>query len=242
MTLKTLCYCVLLPLVASCTTQQLGQINDILQNTTVIPTEAEAAGGLKDALKQGFTNGVKVLNKADGFLGRPDYKIFLPEEAKNMEQRLRDIGMGAEVDRAIASLNRGAEMAVGEALQVFVDAVTQMTIQDALSIATGGDGKATDYLERTTTSVLKQKFQPVIQQSLDKVGALKYWTDLAKIYNKIPFVTPVETDLNTYVTGKATTALFDQVRKEESLIRKDPLSRTTELMKKVFGYADSKKQ
>lgn len=144
-------------------------------------------------------------------------------------------------DRAIISINRGAEMAVAEAKPVFVNAITTMTISDAINIVTGGNGAGTSYLKRTTSNELTTKFSPIIQQSLDRVGATKYWKDAINAYNKIPIVQKINPDLNGYVTGKAIEALFSQIELEENRIRQDPSKRTSDLLKKVFNYADKQK-
>jgi len=204
-------------------------------------TESEAAGGLKEALNKGIGTGTDFLSKRDGFLKNSTYKILFPPEAQKIEKTLRDFGFGTQCDRVIESLNRGAEMAVAEAKPVFLNSISQLTITDAINIVTGGNGAATSYLKRTTTSELTAKFNPIIQQSLDKVQATKYWSDIMSTYNTLPGVTKINPDLNAYVTEMALKALFNQIEIEENKIRQDPLQRSTELLKKVFNYADLKK-
>jgi ABC-type transporter MlaC component len=138
-------------------------------------------------------------------------------------------------------MNRGAEKAMTEAKPIFVNAIKAMTIRDAINIVTGGEGAATNYLKRTTSAQLQEKFYPVIQKSLDAVGANEPWTKVSSAYNMV-MGTNVTTDLNQYVTDNAMTALFTEIKKEEDKIREDPLARITPILKKVFGYADSKKQ
>ncbi|MFO0507191.1 MAG: DUF4197 domain-containing protein, partial [Chryseotalea sp.] len=156
-------------------------------------------------------------------------------EAKKVEDKLRQIGMDKQVDEFIMTLNRGAENAAKEAKPIFVSAIKQMTIEDAWSILKGNDNAATNYLQRTTSAALKEKFKPVIQTSLDKVNATKFYSDLVNTYNKIPFVEKVNPDLNEYATNLAMRGLFLQIEKEEKNIRKDPLARTSDLLKRVFG-------
>jgi hypothetical protein len=137
-------------------------------------------------------------------------------------------------------MNRGAENAMVEAKPIFVNAIKSMSISDAISIVTGGDGAATKYLQRATYSQLKEKFYPVIKTSLEQVKVNEPWTKVSSAYNTV-MGKQVQTDLNDYVTSKAMTALFTQIKKEEDKIRSNPVSRTTDLLKKVFGYADSQK-
>lgn len=207
-----------------------------------IPTTAEAAGGLKDALKQGFGNGVDVLSVAGGFNKNSAIRILLPDDAQKIADKLRSLGMGTQVDNVINKLNEGAESAVATAKPIFIDAVTNMSFNDAMGILTGGKGAATSYLKQTTTTALTNAFKPKIQESLNKVGFTANWTTLVNEYNKIPFITKMNPDLNDYVTQKALTALFNKVEEEENLIRENPLKRSTDLMKKAFSYADSQKK
>jgi len=207
-------------------------------------TSSEAAAGLKEALVKGVGNGTQLLGKTDGFFKSELYKILIPDEVKKAEEFLRGYGLGHIADNSIEAMNRGAEGAMNEAKVVFVNAITAMTIQDAISIVTGGEGAATDYLIRTTSTQLREKFQPIIQQSLDKADATKNWTKLVNTYNNLSLVhgkPKIDPDLNKYVTTKAMTAIFSTVRKEENNIRANPLERTTDILKKVFAYADSKR-
>ncbi|MCB9245590.1 MAG: DUF4197 domain-containing protein [Flavobacteriales bacterium] len=203
-------------------------------------TETEAVSGLKAALEKGVDRGTSLLGQKDGFLKNELYKILIPEEAQKAEKTLRDMGLGSLADNAIEAMNRGAENATSQAGKVFVSAIRQMTITDAIEIVTGQDGAATDYLVRATSNELRTNFKPIIQQSLDQVGATKHWTEFATKYNSIPLVQKkIAVDLNAYVTEKAMTALFSRIREEESLIRKNPEERTSAILKKVFNYADT---
>jgi uncharacterized protein YaaQ len=219
----------------------LSTANEVYKTLNVGITQDEAANGLKEALKNGTGVGTDFLSKTDGFLKNATYKILFPPEAQKVEQTLRSVGLGNMCDKAIESINRGAEMAVAEAKPVFVNAISAMTISDAINIVTDGNGAGTSYLKRTTSDQLKVKFSPIIQLSLDKVGATRYWTDAINAYNKIPTVQKINPDLNAYVTNKAMEALFNQIELEENKIRQDPLKRTSELLKKVFNCADMQK-
>ena len=201
-------------------------------------TDAEAAQGIREALNQGVDKGISFLNKTDGFFGNEAYKLFLPPDAKKIEGALRTIGLGNMVDKAILQINRGAEDAVGYAKPIFVDAIKEMTISDAINIVRGPSDAATNYFRQKTTEKLIVAFTPVIKNSLDKVSATKYYADVVNSYNSLPTTfNKINPDLPSYVVGKAVDALFDRIAKEEANIRQDPVARTTEILKKVFGSA-----
>ena len=195
----------------------------------------EVAQGLKEALTNGVSKGSDLVSKVDGYFKNPEIKIPFPPEVKQVETTLRQMGLGNEVDRFVLTLNRGAEDAAKEAKPIFIEAVRQMTIQDAWAILRGEKDAATQYLKKTTSAQLKEKFKPVIQQSLNKVNATKYYGDLVNTYNKIPLVQKVNPNLDEYATDEAIKGLFVMIAKEEKNIRENPVARTTELLKKVFG-------
>jgi uncharacterized protein DUF4197 len=199
-------------------------------------TEGEAGQGIKEALSQGVTNAVLNLNKTDGFFGSEFYKMLLPEDAKKVEKTLRNLGMGNQVDKAILAINRGAEDAVGFAKPIFVNAIKEMTLTDALNIIKGPKDGATKYFKEKTVQQLITAFTPSVKSSLDKTDATKYYADIINTYNKLPTTfKKVNPDLTSYVVGRAVDALFDQVAKEEANIRANPLARGTDILKKVFG-------
>lgn len=195
----------------------------------------EVALGLKEALTNGVSKGSDLVSQVDGYFKNPAIKIPFPPEVKQVETRLRQIGMGDEVDKFVLTLNRGAEDAAKEAKPIFVAAIKQMTIQDAWAILRGEQDAATQYLKNSTSALLKEKFKPIIQHSLNKVNATKYYGDLVNSYNKIPLVQKVNPDLDEYATDKAIEGLFVMIAKEEKNIRENPVARTSELLKKVFG-------
>ena len=158
----------------------------------------------------------------------------MPEEAKKVEQKLRSIGLGKQVDNAILSMNRAAEDASKSAAPIFINAIKQMSIQDAAGILRGGDFAATDFLKSKTTNNLTEAFRPVIEQSLAKVDATQYWNSVFSTYNKFS-AEKVNTDLSAYVTEKALQGIFHEVALQEQKIRKDPMAQTTDLLKKVFS-------
>ncbi|HQX73119.1 MAG TPA: DUF4197 domain-containing protein [Chitinophagaceae bacterium] len=199
-------------------------------------TEAEAGQGIKEALGQGLVKAVLNLNKTDGFFGSQFYKVLLPPDAVKIENTLRDLGMGRMVDKAILSINRAAEDAVGYAKPIFVSAIKDMTLMDAINIVKGPKDAATNYFKGKTREALLAAFLPSIKSSLDKVDATKYYGDIVSTYNNFPTTfKKINPDLPGFVVEKATDALFDQIAKEEANIRENPVARTTEILRKVFG-------
>lgn len=216
-------------------TFQLPSTKKTTTTTTSGLTQTEAANGLKEALIQGITKGTNQASQTDGFYLNKLIRIPFPPDAQRVATTLRTIGLGAQVDRFELSLNRGAEDAAKSAKPIFLAAIKSLTFTDVWNILTGEKNAATTYLKRTTTTQLTTAFRPIIQQSLAKVDATRYYTDLTTRYNKIPLVTPVNSDLNDYATGKAIDGLFTLVAQEEANIRENPVARTTDLLKRVFG-------
>ena len=202
-------------------------------NTASLSTE-EIVSGLKEALSVGAKNSSGQLAAANGFFKDAAVKILMPEEMKKVESRLRSLGMGKMVDDAILSMNRAAEDASKTAAPIFVDAIKKMSVQDAVGILKGADTAATSYLRKTTVNNLTTAFTPIVEESLKKVNATKYWKDLATAYNKFS-PTPVNTNLNEYVTGRALNGLFYYVGEEEKKIRNNPAARVSDILQKVFG-------
>ncbi|HTM92852.1 MAG TPA: DUF4197 domain-containing protein [Flavisolibacter sp.] len=194
----------------------------------------EIVKGLKEALSVGANNAGKQLSSVDGFFKDAAIKILMPPEAQNAEKKLRSLGMGKLVDDAILAMNRAAEDAAQSAAPIFINAVKQMSIGDAVGILRGGDFAATGYLKDKTTSPLTEAFRPVIENSLKKVDATKYWNTVFTTYNKFSS-DKVNPDLSAYVTEKSLAGIFHQVGLEEQKIRKDPMARTTDILKKVFS-------
>jgi len=220
---------------ANLNAQILEKLKNVVSSKSSVLTEKDAANGIKEALVKGTGNGIDLVSKAGGYFNNPEIKILLPADASNMEKKLRAIGLGSQVDQVVQSLNKAAEGAAVEAKPIFVAAIKNMTITEAVNIVKGDNDAATRYLEKSTTSELNQKFQPVIKASLDKVNATKYWSKVMDTYNRIPFTKKVNSNLTEYVTDKAIDGLFVMIAKEEQSIRSDPAARTTDLLKKVFG-------
>jgi hypothetical protein len=205
-------------------------------------TNELAANGLKQALSVGTDLAANNLGQIDGFLANAAVKILFPPEARKIESTLRSLGMGSVCDQVITSVNRAAEAAVVEAKPIFVEAIKQMTITDAINILTGDKDAATQYLQRTSGQVLITKFEPIIQSNLQKANATKYWSDAIKAYNAVPFVQRMNPNLSQYVTQKATDGIFLMVAIEEDKIRENPAQRVGSVLQDVFGWADKNKK
>ena len=197
-------------------------------------TNDDIINGLKEALTIGTQNSAKKLGSVDGFFKDAALKILMPPEAQKVTNTLRSMGMGNLVDKAILSMNRAAEDAASGVGDIFINAIKDMSIADGIQILNGGNTAATDYLKSTTTKSLTEKMRPVIETSLKKTDATKYWNDVFTNYNRVS-AKKVETDLTAYVTQKAMDGIFISVAQEEQKIRKDPAAQVTGLLKKVFG-------
>lgn len=202
-------------------------------------TNNQIADGLKEALNNGITNQVSNLAVEDGFFKNELTRILLPDELQKVDDALRKIGLSNLADEGLKVLNRAAEDAVAEAIPIFVDAVKGMSFTDAKNILMGNQNAATLYLKNTTSNQLYQKFNPIIANSFQKVGADKVWLNLINKYNAIPFVTKVNPDLTDYVTNEALKGVFTMVEIEEANIRTKISSRTSDLLKRVFALQDN---
>ncbi len=199
------------------------------------PTNDEMVSGLKEALNIGVSKGADNVSKTDGYFKNMAIKILMPPEVKNVEDKLRSLGMGQLVDDAVLRMNRAAEQAGPQAKPIFVNAIKSMSIIDAVNIIKGPQDGATQYLKNSTSTQLTSAFKPIIAQELDKTEATKYWKQVFDTYNKLPFVTKVNSDLPAYVTQKALDGLFLMVAQEEGKIRKDPLGTASSIIQKVFS-------
>ncbi|GJM30071.1 MAG: hypothetical protein DHS20C17_27060 [Cyclobacteriaceae bacterium] len=228
-------------LITGCKTSSTAQVDKAIKDFGSLLggndelTTDDVAKGLKEALMQGIGSASDQASMVDGYLKNNLIRIAFPPDAEKVESRLRQIGLGPEVDKFITSLNRGAEKAAKEAKPIFLEAIRNLTLEDAWGILKGDENSATDYLKRTTSSSLTEKFQPIISDALEEVNATKYYDDLVTSYNKIPFVSKVNPDLDQYATEQAIDGLFVLIAEEEAEIRRNPAARTTRLMQKVFG-------
>lgn len=197
--------------------------------------EQTVAAGLREALRVATERTVESTSKLDGFLGNALIRIVLPEQFETAAKTLRTVGFGKQVDELEVGMNRAAERAAGEATSVFLNAISQMTLQDATSILNGGENAVTNYFRSHTEESLHERFKPIVTEKMSEVGLYKVYNGLTDYYNKLPLVTSPALDLDEYVTQHALNGLFTVLGQEEKRIRTDPLARTTELLRRVFG-------
>ena len=197
-------------------------------------SNADIVSGLKEALRVATDSTSKTLSSPGGYFKNQAIKIIMPAEALKAEKTLRSIGAGPLVDKAILSMNSAAENAAGQVGEIFLTSIKQMTVTDGLNILRGGDNAATNFLKRTTTTILMERMKPVIENSLKQVNADKYWKDVFSKYNMFS-QQKVETDLSNYVTSKALEGMFYNIALQEAKIRKDPAAQVTDILKKVFA-------
>ncbi len=201
-------------------------------------SQQQIGNGLKEALDNGIKNQVSKLTAVDGFYKNELVKILLPEELQKVDKKLRQIGLKSLADRGLLVLNRAAEDAIKTATPIFVNAVKGITFNDAKNILLGEQNAATTYLESKTSTSLYSEFNPVIKESLSKVGANRVWGDLINRYNKIPFIQKVNPDLTDYVTTQTLKGVYTMIAIEEKGIREKVGLRTTSLLRKVFALQD----
>ena len=212
--------------------QQVSKGTNLLQQNDI-------AAGLKEALEIGTEKSIKNLSSIDGFFGNAALKILMPPEAEKVETSLRKIGLNKQVDEAILLMNRAAEDACKLAVPVFVATIKHISFDDAIGILKGNDDAATSYLKNKTSIELTNQFKPTIEASLQKVGATKNWNTIITQYNRFT-LKKINPDLTAYVTERTLMGIFSQIAIEEKNIRKDPLARSTDVLKKVFGNNASK--
>ena len=196
----------------------------------------EAASGLREALSQGVSRAVALAGQTDGFNANPEIRLPFPPEAELVAATLRKLRAGALVDNFEVALNRAAETAAAQAKPIFLNAVQNLTLQDALTLATSkADDAATTLLYEKTAPDLRTAFQPTVQQSLEQTGAIKLYAEMVARYNKIPLVTPLNPQLVPYATEKTVDGLFALIAAEEGRIRANPAAQGSALLKRVFG-------
>jgi hypothetical protein len=195
----------------------------------------DAGGGLKEALTQGAGKAVDLLGQSDGFLNNPKVKIPLPGRMQKVEGLMRGMGMGKQADELITAMNRAAEAAVPAAKDMLVDAVKQMSVEDAKGILTGGDDAGTQYFRRKTSEPLAKQFQPIVKQAIDKVKLAKTYEKFAKKGASFGLVKEEDTQLEGYVTKKTLDGLYLMIAEEEKAIRTNPMGAAGNLAQKVFG-------
>ena len=191
--------------------------------------------GLKEALRVGTQNTVKQTSREGGYSDDPEIRITVPDKLQAMADALRKIGLGGQVDKFEARMNRAAETAAAEATPVFIDAVKSMSFADAKDILKGNDTAATDYFRDATRKELTGRYQPIVRKAMDSVGAVQAFEDLKSRYNDLPFTPDLNYQIEDYVVEQALDGLFNVLASEEKKIRENPAARTTELLRRVFG-------
>lgn len=217
-------------------------INDLFNKakSTVGLGQDEVGSALKEALEFGVNEAVEKLSAENGYFDS-QYKILIPDEAKTIISKVKQIPGFQDVEtQLIQKMNKAAELAAKKATPIFVDAITSLTIKDAMNILMGEKDAATRYLETETKQPLYDAFLPVIQSALDEVNAREYWKSVITAYNNIPFIKKVNPNLDDYVNQKALDGLFGLIEVKEAKIRDDQSQRTTDLLKKVFAQQDKK--
>ncbi len=222
-----------------------GPLDDFLKGTQLPgvarsgakaePDQKTTVSGLKEALSIGTEKAVKAVSKTDGYFGNQMIKILLPERLQQAADILGRMGFQKQVDSLVLSMNRAAEAAAPKATALFVQAVKEMTFEDAMKILRGSDTAATEYFKGKTSGKLFQEFKPVVTANMNKVGVAKAYKNMMAPAESLPFVSKESVDLDHYVTNKALDGLFLMVGEEEKKIRTDPAARVTTLLKTVFG-------
>lgn len=198
-------------------------------------TEDKIVAGLKQALEIGSARATGVVGRVNGYYKNPQIRIPLPKDLHRLEHTLREVGYGAKVDAFELSMNRAAERAAPAAKRIFIDAVRQMSFSDARKILDGPDDAATQYFRRKTYARLERTFEPIVHSAMSHVGVTRQYQHLQAKLDSIPFTSGLTTNIDTYVTDRALDGLFLMLAHEERRIRRDPVARTTELLKEVFG-------
>lgn len=207
-------------------------------------TNEEVISGLKEALTVGIQNGANLASMQDGFFKNDLIKLPFPPDVIRVKEKLMNdpTGLGKKkVEEFELGINRAAEVASKKAAPIFIDAIKNMTISDGFAILKGNDNAATNYLRNKTTTKLTEAFSPVVQNAIDEVKVMSLWEKVTTAYNATTLLTgkdEVDTDLNKYITDRAISGLFTLVEKEELKIRKDPVARVTDILKKVFSTLD----
>ncbi|MDQ3012100.1 MAG: DUF4197 domain-containing protein [Acidobacteriota bacterium] len=198
-------------------------------------SDSKIVAGLKDALQIGTSNAINLTGRVDGFFRNAAIKILLPKQLDTLAKGLRFAGQGQMVDEFTLSMNRAAEKAAPEARKIFVDAVKQMSFEDARKILFGNDTAATEYFKAKTSTRIATAFRPIIEKSMDEVGATRQYKEMIGRFQNLPFAKSQSLDIDRYVINKSLEGLFYMVGQEEKKIRKDPLARVTNVLKDVFG-------
>lgn len=210
-----------------------------LGGVSLAPTTAESNDAIKQSLSSGLSYAVSNLGRSGGFYGT-GFQIPLPSQLEKTANIARKLGVNSYVDRFELSLNRAAEKAVPLAANVFSDAVSQMSVSDAVGLLKGGQNSVTDYFKRVSSDKLKQQFLPIVTQATQSVDVTKKYKDLLRSTNMLSLLSGDSSaknlDVDSYITQKTVDALFVEVAKQERAIRANPMQAGTALMRRVFSY------
>lgn len=229
----TLLSCSLL-LPAACTTQDINTALDMVQQSGM-QQPASLSTGIKQALELGAERASTDLSQQGAYAGNPALRIDLPPEVKNVADTLRRFGLGGQVDQIEALMNQGAEQAAGEAQKVFIDAIRNMSIEDALGIVRGPENAATMYFRENTEASLRERYQPIIAKNLEQVGFYNQYRSFLSVYDTLPIPNKINLDLEDYVLKRSLDGLFARMAQEEALIRQDPMGRGSAVIASVFN-------
>jgi hypothetical protein len=239
--MKRISYLTIMFLLVFLSSLPAAQVDDVLKGAKITANQGSSdktnvASGLKEALTIGTGNAVTSISKVDGYFGNKMIKILIPEKIQAVAKALGKLGYQKQVDDFVLSMNRAAEKAAPKAKEIFIDAIKQMTIEDAKKILNGGNTAATDYFKVKTSKKIFESFQPIVSSSMNEVGVTRSYNEMmGKYTSSVPFAKKETLDLNAYVTNKASDGLFYMVGQEEKKIRTDPAARVTDLLKNVFG-------
>ncbi len=197
-------------------------------------SDAKIGSGLKEALQMATDKTVSLTGKTDGYFANQAIKILMPEKMRSLETGLRTVGYGPRLDEFVLSMNRAAERAAPQAKQIFLDAIGNMSFDDARKMLNGGETAATDFFKSKTTPQLTTAFRPVVSKSMSEVGVTRRYKDLLSRFDAIPFSKSPSLDLDGYVVDHGLAGLFHVLGDQEKQIRTNPAARTTDLLKEVF--------
>jgi hypothetical protein len=230
---RSICSLFILVCLSACSAN-FPQIAQTASDALTHNNQAQMVRAIKDTLELGSTRASDLLARAGGYSQHPTYRITLPENVQPVTSRLRQFGLGGQLDRIEMLMNQGAEQAAVEAKAVFITAVRNMTVTDALGIVRGHDTAATEYFLEHTELALRQRYQPIIEQNLQQIGFYQQYQTFLSAYQQLPISNKPDLDLEQHVLNQSLNALFSQVAKEEKLIREDPVGRGSSLIGSVF--------
>ena len=198
-------------------------------------SNAKVSAGLKEALQVSTEKSVELTGRPNGYFSNAAIKILMPDKLRSVEQGLRMVGYGPQVDEFVLSMNRAAEQSAPAAKQIFLDAIAGMSFDDAKTIISGGNTAATEFFKAKTTDKLATAFKPIVERNMGEVGVTRQYQALMAQFNAIPLTKAQTFDIDRYVVNKALDGLFHVVSEQEQLIRTNPAARTTALLQEVFA-------